>query len=182
MTRLLHLDNAAATAIDFQEKLVPAMTARDDLLTAASKLTAGLRVKKVPLLVTQLYTKGLGETVPAMREALGSFTPIEKNTFSALKTEAYVNALQETGARQIILFGIETHICVEQTALQLLDDGYEVFVAADCCSSRKASDRDIALQRMAQAGAVVATGEASLFELIDSSRSEGFKEISRIIK
>ena len=99
-----------------------------------------------------------------------------------MKNESFVRRLNETGKRTVLLAGLETHICVEQTALQLLEEGYRVYLAADCCGSRKAPDREQALARLAQSGATLTTGEAALFELLDGSKSDGFKQISAIVK
>lgn len=180
--RMINKKEVVAVAIDYQEKLVPAMKDSRVLEATTAKMIEGLKVAGVPILVTQQYTKGLGETTDTIKAPLGDFTPIEKNTFSALKTEEFAEALKATGAKDVILFGIESHICVQQTALELLGNGYNVFVISDCCSSRKKHDKRVSIERMGAAGAIITTYEAALFELIDGSKSEGFREISKIIK
>ncbi|MEA4923334.1 MAG: hydrolase [Eubacteriaceae bacterium] len=179
---LMNKSDTVAIAIDYQEKLVPAMKDSRVLESTTAKLIEGLRVLDIPVLVTQQYTKGLGETTDTIARALGDFTPIEKNTFSALKNDEFLKALQDTGAKSVIVFGIEAHICVQKTAIELIESGYNVFVATDCCSSRKKHDKKVAIERLAAAGAVITTYESVLFELLEGSKSEGFKEISKIIK
>ncbi|MGI6721393.1 MAG: isochorismatase family protein [Anaerovoracaceae bacterium] len=180
--RLMQKDDVVAVALDFQEKLVPAMRDSRVLEATVAKLMTGLKILRVPILVTQQYTKGLGATTETISQAIGDFDHIEKTTFSAMREEAFVNALQETGARTVLLLGLETHICVEQTAMELLDAGYKVVLVTDCCSSRKKHDKRVAVERMMSAGVDVTTYEAALFELLGGSREEGFKEISRLVK
>ncbi|MEG0156920.1 MAG: hydrolase [Anaerovoracaceae bacterium] len=175
-------NNTAVIAIDFQERLMPAMRDEEELCASVVKMVKGARVMNVPILVTQQYTRGLGDTIEPIKEALGEFSPIEKTSFSAFGAEEFVAELEKTGAKTVILFGIEAHICVQQTALDLIERGYDVFVATDCCSSRKKHDKKTAFQRMAQSGAVLTTVEAVLFEFVGGAKEEGFKQISAIIK
>lgn len=175
-------ENTILTAIDFQEKLLPAMFEADKVEAAAVKLAAGLDVLGVPKLVTTQYAKGLGATVAPVAEALGDFEPIDKSSFSAWKNEEYKSALEESGRRTVILVGIETHICVEQTALDLLENGYTVFVPADCVQSRNPINKELSLRRMEAAGVVITCWESILYELLGSSRAAEFKAISAIVK
>ena len=175
-------EDAILTAIDFQEKLLPAMFEADKVEAAAIKLAAGLNVMGVPEIVTTQYAKGLGPTVPAVAEALGEFEPIDKSSFSAWKNEEYQSELQKSGRKTVILMGIETHICVEQTALDLLENGYTVFVPADCVQSRNPVNKELSLRRMEAAGVVITCAESVLYELLGSSRAVEFKAISAIVK
>lgn len=175
-------ENTILTSIDFQEKLLPAMFEADKVEAAAVKLAAGLDVLGVPKLVTTQYAKGLGATVAPVAEALGDFEPIDKSSFSAWKNEEYKSALEESGRRTVILVGIETHICVEQTALDLLENGYTVFVPADCVQSRNPINKELSLRRMEAAGVVITCWESILYELLGSSRAAEFKAISAIVK
>lgn len=175
-------EDAVLTAIDFQEKLLPAMFEAEKTEEAAVKLAAGLRELRIPGLVTTQYAKGLGKTVDSVAEALGEFEPIDKNTFSAWNNEEYREALRKTGRKTVILMGIEAHICVEQTALDLMENGYTVFIAADCVQSRNPANRELALRRMEAAGAVITCGESVLYELMGSSKAAEFKAISAVIK
>lgn len=169
-------------AVDFQERLMPAMENKDVLENTMVRLVKGIRALDVPVIVTQQYTKGLGATIAPVAEALGEFEPIEKTTFSALGQPDFVEALEASGKKSVILTGIEAHICVQQTALELLERGYGVYVVQDCIASRKGSDNLCSQQRMARAGAVLTTYEAVLYELLGGAKADGFKAISAIVK
>ena len=169
-------------AIDYQEKLLPAMSGKDRIERNVIKLAKGLEVFQLPKLATTQYAKGLGQTVARVAEALGEFAPIDKSSFSAFRTEEFRKALEESGRRQVILAGIETHICVEQTALDLLTAGYDVFLAADCCGSRDEENHKISLARLAAAGATVSGGESILYEILESAKAPEFKAVSAIVK
>lgn len=178
-------ENSLLVAIDFQEKLMPAIDGAKEIAEKASKLIKGARILDVPVLVSQQYTKGLGKTETDVAEALGEFDYVEKNTFSCMKTPEFANAvfgMAAAGRKTIVLCGVETHICVQQTVLELLDAGFDVFVAADCSGSRKTIDHDIALQRMSRAGAFITTYESVLYEWLEDSKAQGFKEISALVK
>ena len=175
-------ENAAYVAIDFQEKLMPVMSGTQKLEEKTIKLIRGLEALGIPGIVTQQYTKGIGETVPAIAEALGDFEHVEKNTFSCMATEEFVSRLEALGKKDIIVLGIEAHICVQQTVLQLLEAGYNVYLAADCISSRSEDDKLWAISRMGEAGAAITTYEAILYEILRGSKSEGFKAVSAIVK
>lgn len=178
----LKREDAILVMIDFQERLMPAMKDSEDLEESVCKLVRGIRVLNVPVLVTQQYTKGLGPTVPAIAETLGAFSPIEKTDFSAAGELNFLEALNEAGKTTVILCGIETHVCVAQTALMLLELGYDVFLVEDGVSSRSKGDKKTAINRMIQAGARPVTVEAVLFELLGTAQAAEFKEISGIVK
>ena len=175
-------ENAAFVAIDFQERLMPVMSDTARLEEKTIKLIKGLNALGIPGLVTQQYTKGIGETIPSIAEALGEFEYIEKNSFSCMANDEFVSRLEALGKKDIIVCGIEAHICVQQTVLQLLEAGYNVYLVQDCVGSRKENDKNIACQRMAAAGAVVTTYEAVLYELLKGAKAEGFKAVSAIVK
>ncbi len=175
-------EDAILVMIDFQERLMPAMKDQEDLEESVCKLVNGIRTLDVPVLVTQQYTKGLGPTVPDIAEALGEFFPIEKTDFSATGEMNFLEALNESGKTSIILCGIEAHVCVAQTAMSLLELGYDVFLVEDAVSSRSKTDKKTAINRMVQAGARPVTVEAVLFELLGTAKAAEFKEISRIVK
>jgi len=175
-------ENTVAAVIDFQEKLMPVMNDAEQLRKNVTKLLRGIGVLEIPFIVTQQYTRGLGDTIVPVKEVLGSFDPVEKISFSAMGAPEFRKKLKKTGADTIILCGIETHICVQQTVLDLTDNGYKVFLAADCTASRKERDRIYAEKRMEKAGAVLTTAEAVLFELLSDAEDTKFKEISAIIK
>lgn len=175
-------EDAVLVLIDFQERIMPVMKNKEELEAVALKLTKGCSVLGIPILVTQQYTKGLGSTIPSIHEALEDYTPIEKTSFSAMGEPAFVEALKQTERNTVILAGIETHVCVQQTALDLLEMGYAVFLINDCVASRSNHDKKYAQRRMSETGAVGTTCEAVLFELCGGSREPGFKEISALVK
>lgn len=194
MVKRVTRDNAVLVLIDFQERIMPAMDGKEALEDAVVRLTKGCRAMEVPILVTQQYSKGLGATISAvdsaLTEAFGtveetSYEPAEKTSFSCMGAPEFVNSLSElsdAGRTTVIVAGIEAHVCVQQTVIDLLESGYNVFVASDCVSSRKQEDRRMAKSRMRAEGAVYTTMEAILFELCGGAKEPGFKEISAIVK
>ncbi len=182
MIRRIKIDDTILVAIDFQERLLPAMYKADKLEDTMTRLAKGLKGLEIPALVTQQYTKGLGATVSPIAEAIGKFDLIDKNTFSAWANEEFRSEIIKSGRKTVILTGIETHICVEQTTLDLLENGYTVFIAADCVQSRNPDNREISLRRMENEGAVITCYESILYELLGGSRAPEFKTISTIVK
>lgn len=178
----LKKDDTLLVVIDFQERLMPAMYEKEMLEDRTVRLVKGARVMGIPVLVSQQYTKGLGPTIPSIAEALGEFTPYDKTAFSVMADPKLAEAVRAAGCKNVILAGIESHICVEQSALDLLEEGYHVFICGDCVSSRKPVDIRMAKSRMKEAGAVYTSMEAILFELCGGAKQPGFKEISAIIK
>lgn len=168
--------------IDFQERLMPAMYDKETLEDKAVRLAKGARVLGIPVLVSQQYTKGLGPTIPSVARALGEFTPYDKTTFSVMGQPELSAALRKTGRKTVVIGGVESHICVAQSALDLLEEGYSVFICGDCVSSRNPVDSRMAKSRLRAAGAQYTSMEAALFELTGGARESGFKEISAIIK
>ncbi len=175
-------DRAIAIGIDYQEKLMPAMSYSDEKIRQAVKLYAGLTILDVPCIFSQQYTKGLGETISDIRDSVRDFTFYEKTTFSAMRSNEFITFLKGSGKTDIILSGVETHICVLQTALHLIKEGYSVWLVEDCCASRKENDKQIALLQMSGAGVKITTMEAILFELMGGSKDPAFKAISDLIK
>jgi len=179
---MINIENALVLAIDFQEKLMHLISENEEVTRKSSIFFQGCRILEVPILTTQQYTKGLGETIPAIKDALGDFEPVEKITFSCYRNAEFRDRLEKSGKNDIIVTGIEAHICVQQTVLDLLDNGYSVFVLVDCVSSRFATDRKFSTKRMSQAGAVFTTMESALFELMVSADHPRRKEISNLVK
>lgn len=188
----LKQEDAVLVGIDLQERLMPAMNGGAEVEAAAAKLVKGCRILGVPVILTQQYTKGLGPTTAAVAAALtepvgeGSgaeeFRHIEKTSFSAMGEPAFVEALEKLGRKTVIIAGVEAHVCVQQTVIDLLEKGYIVFVANDCISSRSNNDKKYARRRMEAAGAVGTTLEAILFELLRGAKEPGFKQISALVK
>ena len=168
--------------IDFQERLLPHIYGYEVLLKNTEILIRGLQVLDIPVLVTEQYTKGLGYTVEPIRQSFPSFQPIEKIAFSCCDDGLFVSTLGALGKKQVIIAGIEAHVCVLQTALDLIDKGFVPVVAEDCVSSRKPNDQQIAIARIQQSGGIIATYESILFELTRFSGNETFKAISKLVK
>jgi nicotinamidase-related amidase len=188
----LRKDDTVLVVIDFQERLMPAIKNNEELEVTAVKLVKGCRILGVPVIVTQQYTKGLGSTVSTIAAALtdpigetigaAEFNPVEKTSFSAMGEPSFVEALEKLGRKTVIIAGIEAHVCVQQTVIDLLESGYTVFVANDCISSRSNTDKKYSQRRMGDAGAVGTTYESILFELCGGAREPGFKQISALVK
>lgn len=188
----LKKEDAILIGIDFQERLMPAMKGKEELEASVIKLIKGCRILGVPVIMTQQYTKGLGSTIPsiagALTDSLGEdlpeagFQPVEKTSFSAVGEPDFLKRLENLGRKTVIISGIEAHVCVQQTVIDLLENGYIVFVANDCISSRNNTDKKYSQRRMGDAGAVGTTCESILFELCGGAREPGFKQISTLVK
>ncbi|MFH1726184.1 MAG: hydrolase [Elusimicrobiota bacterium] len=182
---LLRRDQTLLVVIDIQEKLLgvydPAV--RERVVSEASRLVSGARVLGLPLVITEQYPKGIGPTHGAVRQAAGeSFAPIEKSAFSCCGEKRFLEAVEATGRKQALVCGIEAHVCVQQTALDLLARDYQVYLCRDAVGSRKAEDYETALSRMRAEGAVVTTVESALFELLEACTDKRFKDILKIVK
>ena len=168
--------------MDIQEKLLTYMKKGEDIEEKAAMLIRGARILGVPILVTEQYPKGLGATVKPVREALGEFVPMEKTSFSIMGEPACVEALKESGAEDVLICGIESHVCVQQSALDLLAKGYRVYIMEDATGSRNNTDKKFAGRRMVEAGCVGTTVESALFELVGDAKDPCFKHISKLVK
>ncbi len=175
-------DNTAAVIIDIQERLYPHMYNREELERNVGILINGLHILKVPLLITEQYSKGLGKTIPAISENLENFEPIEKISFSCCDESRFLKELNMLNKKFVILAGIETHVCVLQTVLDLIDSGFHPVLVEDCVSSRKENDKKIAVDRIRSEGAIITTYESILLELCRVAGTETFKRISGLIK
>ncbi len=171
-------EQAIALVIDYQEKLVPVMDDKKELINNSAILLAGLKTLGVPMVITQQYTKGLGMTVPKIVESAGTEDYIDKISFTAF------DCVEEklAGKKFVIVCGIEAHICVMQTVIDLIANEYVPVVVADCISSRKSTDRKIAIKRMRDEGAILTTYESLLFELLKVAGTDESKQIQRLIK
>ena len=167
-----------AIVVDYQERLMPVMYEKEALLKNTAILLNGLKELGVPIAVTQQYTKGLGETVNEITTAAGTEEYVEKISFSAY--EGVKEKIRDK--KYIIICGIETHICVLQTVIDLKAAGFIPVIVENCVSSRKENDKKIALQRMKEEGAIITTYESVLFELLKEAGTEKSKKIQRLIK
>ena len=173
-----------AVLVDVQERLFPHMHEAEHLEGQLSRLLRGFAVLEIPVIVTQQYTRGLGPTIAPLLKLLPSADPVEKLSFSCCDEPQFMARLQGTGlgGSRVILAGIETHVCILQTTLDLLGAGYTPVVIADAVSSRSVIDREVALARMRQEGAIISTVESILFELTRLAGTPLFREISAIVK
>ena len=179
---MLQTQETVLVLIDIQGKLAQIVDDSEFVIGNIEKVTQGVRLLGLPVLWLEQYPKGLGPTVEQIAQHLTDIEPIEKITFSAYDTPEFVNRLEATGRKKILLAGIESHICVYQTAAHLLQNGYEVEVLADCVSSRTAFNREIGLQKMVQLGAKVTSVEMALYEMQQIAKGDTFKAISKLIK
>lgn len=171
-------NNALVLIIDVQEKLVN-MLNDENIKADAIKIAKAAGILNIPTVITEQYPKGLGSTITEIKDVLPNAKYFEKTHFSALKENGFKELLTK---KQIILFGIETHICVLQTAFDLLNNGYEVFIVKNACGSRLEENKELALQRLRHAKAQVVTTEMVLFELLEGSKHPNFKEVQALIK
>lgn len=174
-------EHTAALVIDYQEKLIPVMDRKEALIENSSILLAGLRTLGIPMVLTQQYTKGLGATVGELTQAAGTEEFVEKIRFSAWQDVSDSHSWIQ-GKKYIVLCGVEAHICVLQTLLDLRAAGFVPVLVTDCVSSRKRADYETALVRARQEGAILTTYEALLFELLEKAGTEESKKIQRLVK
>lgn len=180
-SRILARDNTALVVIDVQEAFRPAVVDFDEVAANCGVLVEGCHALGVPVLITEQYPKGLGQTVPEVKEKLDGEQPIEKVCFSAAEADGFMDALRASGRDQVLLCGIESHVCVSQTAHDLLDREVAVQVAEDAVSSRTERNRDRGLRKMETAGAVVTSTEAALFELVGRAGTPEFKTVQKLV-
>jgi nicotinamidase-related amidase len=181
-------DDAVLVVIDIQERLAVTMALRDQINAATRRLALTAAIVGAPIVVTRQYPKGLGDFEPSVRAAIeqaGETVPVtwaDKMSFDCFAEPAFVDALAATGRRQLIVAGMESHICVTQTVLSAIDAGLDVHVVADACCSRHAAAHDIAMRRMREAGAIVTTTESVLYELVGLAGTDEFRSLLRIVK
>ncbi len=180
MNGLLEQNRAALLVIDVQDR-INAVMADQNHLPRIEVLVEACRGLDVPVLASEQYPQGLGPTVESLATILGE-TPPGKLTFSCARDDDLRSAIEDSGRKQIIVTGIETHVCVLQTALDLLAAGYEVHVPHDAVNSRRPADKEWALHRMAAAGAVITSTESALFELVERCDTADFKTVAKLIK
>ena len=183
MPVLISRDESVLLVIDIQEKLLPDIPGGEALLLRVSLLLEAAKVTGVPVLLTEHAPQGLGPTVgPIRAELLPGTEPIIKTTFSCVYEPNFLIRLKATDRRQVVIAGIWTHVCVTQTALELVRGGWSVFLAADATGSPRPADRDVALERLRQAGIVVTTAESVVFEWMVRSGTPEFKAVQHRLK
>ena len=175
-------DNTIGVVIDIQSRLYPFIHDYETITNNNRILIQGLKVMNIPLVVTQQYTKGLGETIPEVAEVLGDFKHIEKTAFSCCDEPRFNEDLALASKMYVIISGIEAHVCVMQTVVDLIGQGYIPVVVEDCIGSRKPSDKITAVNRMRKEGALITSYESILFELLRYSGTDEFRQISGLVK
>ena len=179
----LDLRQTALAVIDMQESFRQHIQDFAELAARVALVAHASQLLGVPVIVTEQYPKGLGRTAAEIRTVLPeTFEPIEKTAFSSCGAQSFVERLEGAGARQVLLCGIEAHVCVNQTAHDLLARGYQVHLLIDCISSRTAQNRQAGLDKMRASGALTSSTELALFELMRDARHEQFKAIQKLIK
>jgi len=180
VTRMSPADTALLV-IDVQEKLLPFIPDRDRLVRNVAFLIDAARILELPVQGTEQYPKGLGPTTPALASRLGGPLP-DKVRFSSCAAAGVVEALHRGARPRVVLTGMETHVCVMHTALDLLALDFRVYVAVDAVAARYREDHDVALRRLENAGAVLVTSEMCAFEWVGGADHPRFKEISRLVQ
>lgn len=175
----LDRERTALVVVDLQEAFREAVPSFDAVARSAGRLVQGAEAMGIPIVVTEQYPKGLGHTVPEVADHLpDGLQPIEKVRFSAAEADGF----DLDGRNQVLVCGIETHVCVNQTVLDLIDEGVEVHVVGDAVGSRTEQNRDLGLHKAERAGAVLTSVETALFELLGGSDAAEFKEVQGLVK
>ncbi len=181
--KILDKDKTALVVVDFQEAFREMIPDFDKISSNISKIVQSFRILNLPIIVTEQYPKGLGHTAKEILDVLpNDFNVIEKTAFSSCGASEFTEKLDATNTRQVLLCGLETHICVNQTAHDLLDEGFDVHILNDAVGSRTQQNRESGLNKMKMSGVVSSCIEMALFELIKNSKDEYFKEIQKLIK
>lgn len=179
---MLDENNSLVLVIDIQERLVAALE-KDIITEKAAKLVAAAKILNIPVIVSEQYPKGLGNTVNSIKLNLDNSTEfIEKTSFSLLREEGFLDKLKSYGKKQIVICGIETHICVYQTALELIEAGFEVVIAKDICASRNKYEFKAGIEAMKNSGAKISCLEIIIFEWLKGAKHPKFKEVQALIK
>jgi nicotinamidase-related amidase len=179
---MLKIENTVLSIIDIQGKLAHLMYEKELLFKNVQKLIKGIQVLGIPIIWLEQNPKGLGPTIPEIADLLSGNQPISKMSFSGCRNDRFLQELKVLNRKQVLISGIETHICVYQTAADLVDLGYEVQAVTDAVSSRTIEDKKIGLEKMKNAGVIMTSVETALFELLKVAEGEQFKEILKIVK
>lgn len=183
---MLNIEDSALVIIDIQDRLVQASKYGEEVAQNMTKVAKAAKELGIPIVATEQYPKGLGHTVPQLQEAFDEKTFVtEKVSFSALLEPIFaqkINELKNSGIKQIAIGGIETHICVLQTAVALMNEGFEVYVIKDTCASRNKKEYKAGLELLKQYGAKITCVEIALFEWLKTSKNPKFKEVQALIK
>lgn len=179
---ILKKETTALLIIDLQERILPVISNIDAVLENTIKLIKGFKILQLPIYFTEQYPKGLGPTSQKILNELNGYSAIHKMSFSCSGVVDLFDELNHKQLSQVAVCGVESHVCVQQTVLDLMENNFQVDVAADAVSSRRETDYNIALERMRTSGAEVTTTESILFEFLEVCGTPEFKEISKIVK
>jgi nicotinamidase-related amidase len=181
--KMLNRENTVLVVVDIQEAFRGAISEFSNIAAQTAIAVRGFQILDLPVIVTEQYPKGLGKTAREIVEVLPEdFEFVEKTAFSSRGSDAFLEKLKQSGAKQIVLAGLETHICVNQTAHDLLNENFEVHVLQDCVASRSAQNKATALQKLHANGVIPSCVEMALFELMRDAKHEKFKEIQKLVK
>ncbi len=178
----IQAENSVVLVIDYQERLVPVIYENASIIEKTVTLLKGARALGLPFIMPRQYPKGLGDIIPEVKEAVGDFTPFDKLSFSACGETEIMDHVRSLNKKNIIVCGIEAHVCVLQSVIDLKEAGFTPILVCDCIGSRFPYDKEIALLRAQQEGALLTTAESILFELTERAGSDTFKTISKLVK
>lgn len=179
---ILDRKNAVLVIVDIQDRLAVVMDQREKVTRNCLHLLEASKLLHIPVMVTEQYPKGLGLTIPEIKDALPQYEPFEKITFDCCRGDGFLGKIAALNRKQIILAGMETHVCVLQTCLSLLREKYAVYLVGDAVCSRKKDDHLAGRELMRDAGAVITCTETVLFQLLEKAGTPEFREISKRIK
>ncbi|HTZ17330.1 MAG TPA: hydrolase [Dissulfurispiraceae bacterium] len=179
---LLSKDNCILVIVDIQERLANAMNVKDSVINNCLHLIELAKMYAIPILLTEQYPKGLGRTVEEIQKAVPDYNPVEKTSFSCCGECGFVDKLRESGRKTVVLTGMETHVCVLQTCIELMKDGLNVHLVKDAVCSRTKENWKTGTEFMRDAGAVITCTETVLFQLLGAAGSEEFRAISKRIR
>lgn len=168
--------------VDVQEKLLPYVIGKDEVLGNIQMLIKFAHIMDIPVILTEHYPKGLGVTVSEIKEVLSEYEPKEKVIFSCYGSLGFTEKLKELGIKTLMIAGIESHICVQQTTLDAINCGYEVHVISDAVSSRTQRNLDIGIEKMRQFNAVISSTEMAMYEIMERADTKEFKEVLKLVK
>jgi len=179
---MLKPEHAALVVVDIQGKLATLMHEKDAFYQAAARMIKGCQIIEVPVLWNEQLPDKLGETIPEIKELFEGDSPLVKKSFSCCGNEAFMDKLKEFDRNQVLIVGMETHVCVWQTAQDLIEEGYEVFLVADAVSSRTVENKQIGIEAIRDLGGNITSVEQSLFEMLVEAEGDKFKQIIKLVK
>ncbi len=179
---MLTIDNTVLLLIDVQGKLAEIMYDKDKLFASLETIIQAMKILDIPVIWMEQVPESIGNTIPQLAELLPDIKPIAKNTFSCCSNQEFMDKFDSLGRGKVLLTGIETHICIYQTGIDLIKAGYDVQIVADCVSSRTKENKAIGMDRIKQAGGSVTSNEMIFFELMKAAKGNKFKQIIKLIK